>query len=364
MQGFNMGRYIPPAALDENPTTTFNRAAGKRHALGARARPDGSLIVRFELPFAIWCDNCPKPTVIGQGVRFNAAKRTVGRYYSTPIHSFRFTHTACGGEIEVRTDPKNTAYVLASGGRKRDTGEDKDDSLVKSGEALLAITTTPKEAQDQRETAFSHLEKTIEDRAALAAGARRIDELADATARDWDNPYERNAALRRAFRVGRKERERQAGVDEGIKERLGLEVDLLPESEEDARRARLVDFGVAAGGGGPGEVGKNEEKVLAKPLFESGEMSSGTTADSKPTRALKTERLASKRKTALVSEIVGNTRLARDPFLEPKARGGGTPVPTVIPGLKRKRVTGEQKDQSPGRPAGKVAAVLVDYDSD
>lgn len=354
-----MGRYIPPAALDENPTTTFNRAAGKRHALGSRARPDGSLVVRFELPFAIWCDSCPKPTVIGQGVRFNAAKRTVGRYYSTPIHSFRFTHTACGGEIEVRTDPKNTAYVLASGGRKRDTGEDKDkdESLVQSGEALL---TTPKEAQDQRETAFSHLEKTIEDRAALAAGARRIDELADATARDWDNPYERNAALRRAFRVGRKERERQAGVDEGIKERMGLGVDLLPETEEDARRARLVDFGVAAGGRGEE---KKEEMVLAKPLFESGEVSSGTTADSKPPRALKSERLASKRKTALVSEIVGNTRIARDPFLERKGRGG-VPASTVLPGLKRKRDAGGQKDRSPERPAGKVAAVLVDYDSD
>ncbi|KAJ4392937.1 Protein saf4 [Gnomoniopsis smithogilvyi] len=351
MQGFNMGRYIPPAALDANPTTTFNRASGKGHALGSRARPDGSLVVRFEMPFAIWCDHCPKPTIIGQGVRFNAAKRKVGNYYSTPIHSFRFTHTACGGEIEVRTDPKNTAYVVVSGGRKRDTGEDKDDSLVKSGEALLA---TPKETQEQRESAFSHLEKTIEDRAALAAGARRIDELENAAARDWDNPYERNAALRRAFRVGRKERERQAGVDEGIKERMGLGVKLLPESEEDARRAQLVDFGTG--------LEEKEEKVLARPLFETeSPAASRPTTDSKPSRGLKSERLANKRKTALVSEIVGNTRIIRDPFLERKERGG--PSATVLPGLKRKRDAGE-KDQSSGSSARKMAAVLVDYESE
>lgn len=353
MQGFNMGRYIPPDALEANPTTSFNRASGKGHALGSRARPDGSLTVRFELPFAIWCDHCPKPTVIGQGVRFNAAKRKAGNYYSTPIYSFRFTHTACGGEIEVRTDPQNTAYVIVSGGRKRDTGDDKDDSLVKSGEALL---TTAKEAQEQRETAFSHLEKTIEDRAALAAAQRRIEELEDAAARDWDNPYERNAALRRAFRVGRKEREKQAGLDEGIKERLGLEVELLPESEDDARRARLVDFGT-------GMVEK-EEKVLVTPLFTNEDLvMQGKTADKKPPRQLKSERVANKRKTALVSEIVGNTRMTRDPFLERKAKGASAAA-ALLPGLKRKRDADETEQRPEEKPSGKLAAVLVNYDSE
>lgn len=353
MQGFNMGRYIPPEALEANPTTSFNRASGKGHALGSRARPDGSLTVRFELPFAVWCDHCPKPTVIGQGVRFNAAKRKTGNYYSTPIYSFRFTHTACGGEIEVRTDPRNTAYVIVSGGRKRDTGDDKDDSLVKSGEALL---TTAKEAQEQRETAFSNLEKTIEDRAALAASQRRIEELEDAAARDWDDPYERNAALRRAFRVGRKEREKQAGLDEGIKERMGLGVELLPENEDDARRARLVDFGAKPGG--------KEEQVLATPLFASERPAvEGKMVNKKPPRELKSERVANKRKTALVSEIVGNTRITRDPFLERKVKGPSAAA-TALPGLKRKRDHGEKEETSEEKPPGKAATVLVDYDSD
>lgn len=268
----------------------------------------------------------------------------------------------------MRTDPRNTAYVVIRGGRKRDTGDDtnennKDDSLVKTGEALLA---DPKEIQDQRETAFSNLEKTIKDRATLAAAAQRIDELEDAAARDWDDPYARNAALRRAFRVGRKEREKQAGVDAGIKERLGLAgIELLPESEEDARRARLVDFGTGPPHTGEEKV-EEEKRVLATPLFGSERVAGKKMTGTSQRGGLKSERVASNRKTALVSEIVGNTRIALDPFLE---RKGGKSAPAAgafadaLPGLKRKRGVGE-KEQSPEKPTAKAPAVLVDYDSE
>ncbi|KAL9070099.1 MAG: hypothetical protein Q9157_005923, partial [Trypethelium eluteriae] len=74
MQGFNMGRYVPP---EHEGTLSGNQLAGK-HALGARAaklKSAGILTVRFELPFAIWCSSCPPETLIGQGVRFNAEKK-------------------------------------------------------------------------------------------------------------------------------------------------------------------------------------------------------------------------------------------------------------------------------------------------
>ena len=115
MQGFNMGSYVPP---DKEGLTTGNALHRKRTTPAT---------VRFEMPFAVWCMNCPKPTIIGQGVRFNATKTRVGAYHSTPIWAFRFKHNICGGELEVRTDPKNTAYVVTEGGRKRDTGEGKDE---------------------------------------------------------------------------------------------------------------------------------------------------------------------------------------------------------------------------------------------
>ncbi|KAF3762003.1 DUF572-domain-containing protein [Cryphonectria parasitica EP155] len=373
MQGFNMGRYVPP---EHEGVLSANQASGKGYALGARAsklRTEGVITVRFEMPFAVWCDHCrPHPQIIGQGVRFNAEKKKIGNYYSSPIFSFRIRHAVCGGVIEVRTDPKNTAYVVVSGGRKRDTGEGKaaDESLVGDGPLI-----TPAEREEQRETAFSNLEKTIEDRAALERAKERIDEIGEVSARQWDDPYARNQALRKSFRVGRKAREKEAEAAEDIKERLGLGIELLPETEEDARRARLVEFGAAPDR--DREESRAEGRVLAQPLFggnqprQTGTAAATTTASANasvpPRKLLKSERAASKMKQSLVSEIVGNTRLASDPFLGPRGRELTRSTPSIH-GLKRKRNPAKEYSSSlEDRPAEKVAAVssgLVDYDSD
>lgn len=404
MQGFNMGRYVPP---DQEGVLTANQASGKGHALGARASRlarEGVLVVRFEMPFAVWCGTCAPARLIGQGVRFNAEKRRVGSYYSTPVWAFRLRHADCGGWLEVRTDPRNTAYVVTEGGRRRDTGDGEgkngndgdgdgdgrgDDSLVASGDALLreqlANLANPAEQQQQRETAFANLEKTIADRAALAAASARIDELGDVADRQWDDPYARNRALRGAFRAGRHRREAQARADDDLRARMGgglaaVEV-LLPESEEDARRARLVDFY----GRRPAD-GEGEERALAGPLFGGREKGAGekeevvVTAKKKKNgkgktvggsrRLLKSEIAASKRKESLVSEIVGNTRSAKDPFLEPRSRDSTKPVGALLPGLKRKRVPSKEPSPPPPgeeRPAGQISArssALVDYDSE
>lgn len=372
MQGFNMGRYVPPE--HEGLVSTPN-ALAKKHPLGARAsklKTEGILTVRFEMPFAVWCDNCkPQPTIIGQGVRFNAAKKTVGRYYSSPIYSFRMKHGACGGELEIRTDPKNTAYVVVSGGRRRDTGDDKTDreSLVATGETLLQQR-TPREQAEARESAFANLEKTIEDRTALAAASARIDELGEVAARQWDDPYARNQALRKSFRVGRKQREGQAAVTEELAARMGLGIELLPESEEDARRAALVDFGSRPAG----EHEQDEKKVLARPLYGDSKTSkSGSevikASKGKPVKKLKSEAAAERTRQALVSEIASNRRLASDPFLEPRNRDSPKSS-TLLPGLKRKRsaeaqpITPQDAEEKLVEEASSTPVGLVDYDSD
>ena len=40
------------------------------------------------------------------GVRYNAQKTTVGRYYSTPIFKFRMKCHLCDNHFEIQTDPK------------------------------------------------------------------------------------------------------------------------------------------------------------------------------------------------------------------------------------------------------------------
>ncbi|KDN50662.1 hypothetical protein RSAG8_01160, partial [Rhizoctonia solani AG-8 WAC10335] len=115
MQGFN--KYYPPD-YDGEKHKSLNGYRGK-HALGDRARKldQGILITRFELPFNIWCGGCDAH--IGMGVRYNAEKRKVGNYYSTPIYAFRCKCHLCSHWFEMRTDPQNTRYVVEYGARQK-----------------------------------------------------------------------------------------------------------------------------------------------------------------------------------------------------------------------------------------------------
>lgn len=40
------------------------------------------------------------------GVRYNAEKKKIGNYYSTPIFSFRCKCHLCDNWFEIQTDPK------------------------------------------------------------------------------------------------------------------------------------------------------------------------------------------------------------------------------------------------------------------
>ena len=347
-----MGRYRPPDDDDRPPAK--------------RPKPDSRPpTVRFEMPFAIWCDTCPRPTIIGQGVRFNAMKRREGSYYSTPIWGFTFRHAECGGEIKMRTDPKNTAYVVVRGARERETGEEvvtEGDAVVMGGEEREAL----------RQNAFAGLEKTIEDRGKAEGAVERLGELEDVSTRQWDNPYKKNQVLRRTFREERKRLEKEGKAAEELKDKMGLGIELLPAAETDGLRASLVDFGTS------GDV-EGTDKALAKPMFApstKGATKGGTNGKTAPTRSrsfssketkgkLKSEILASKRKESLVSEILGNTRLVQDPFLD-AGRTAGSPGPTRFAGVRRKPDAGGGEPSPVEEVVGrtKPASGLVNYDSE
>ncbi|PTB76672.1 DUF572-domain-containing protein [Trichoderma longibrachiatum ATCC 18648] len=368
-----MGRYVPPE--HEGTITSGNRLLQK-HPLGNRARKlasHGILTVRFEMPYAIWCLSCPKPTLIGQGVRFNAEKKRAGSYFSTPVWEFRFRHAECGGAIVMRTDPKNTAYVVVEGGKKRDTGDGDD---VAKGESEEGVILTDKERDELRNNAFASLEKTIADRKRLEASADRIDDLQALSGRHWSDPYALNQRLRRDFRKGRKERERDAKRAEDLRDRMGLGMELVPEVEEDAARARLVDFGAVEDG---------VEGALLRPLFSSTTTTTDTqkqTSAKKVTTASafssKAERAASRRKEAFVADVLSNTRAAQDPFLKQQrlattngsdTKAANRPSPFGIVKRKKRLDDGASEDGVVSSDATKVPAPssvqgLVEYDSD
>lgn len=411
MQGFNMGRYVPP---DQEGVVSGNRLLGNR---AQKANAAGVPIVRFEMPFAVWCDGCEArtigrdgktthPVLIGQGVRFNAEKHKTGNYYSTPIFTFRMRHPACGTWLAIRTDPKTTSYVVAEGGRRRREYSDGDDegeggeflspeaAAARSAAALAGVEGGGAETSDlDRLDAFDRLERTIIHRAPAVPGsnaqakaegplsgldaARRLEALTRSNARQWDDPYARNRALRAAFRVGRHAREQAAADDEGLRQRLGglsEDLRLLPATEADARHAALVDFGSKPSGGEtPSAV--VDRRTLAQPLFGAGGDNSSRKARDRVRSAPRSLALgksaslptlptsspspspssssprdrtyaptteAAKRQRSirdhLASNVLANTRLTTDPFVAALTGGGngdGGKLKLPIKGLKR-----------------------------
>jgi coiled-coil domain-containing protein 130 len=93
------------------------------------------------------------------GVRYNAEKKKIGMYYSTPMFSFRCKCHLCSGWFEIQTDPQvrshalfvhrwgrfcpnlvscvqNTRYVVVSGARKK---EEDWDPAENGGFAVIGL---------------------------------------------------------------------------------------------------------------------------------------------------------------------------------------------------------------------------------
>ncbi|OAL36665.1 hypothetical protein AYO20_03997 [Fonsecaea nubica] len=369
-----MGRYVPP---DLEGVVSFNTASGKGHALGSRARKlktEGILTVRFECPFAIWCTHCRPEQLIGQGVRFNAEKKKVGNYFSTPVWSFRFKHAACGGWLEVRTDPKNAEYVVVEGGRRRDMGADK----VLDGEILIAGGAVSEEdkARLERDGAFGTLEKKIQDKTLFDSQKERLESLLKASDRDWADPYERSRRLRAEFRVGRRKRQADERSGEALKDKFGLELDVVGESAEDGERAKFVDFGEHRDLASSFSATTSNSKT--KPMFHSprdtGHLTSSATTTSSVSSPLSSSRRSQSsttakqdhRKEILQSTLRSNTRMTSDPFLREQD--------VWQPRVKRKRADEgeaeghhrhpEVKEPKTTKVETNSTALVVGYDSD
>ncbi|KAF2310918.1 hypothetical protein GH714_018520 [Hevea brasiliensis] len=117
--------YYPPEWTPKQGS--LNKFHGQ-HALRERAKKidQGILIIRFEMPFNVWCGGCN--SMIAKGVRFNAEKKQVGNYYSTKIWSFTMKSACCKHEIVIQTDPKNCEYVIISGAQRKTEEFDVEDA--------------------------------------------------------------------------------------------------------------------------------------------------------------------------------------------------------------------------------------------
>ncbi|KAG2327518.1 hypothetical protein Bca52824_010246 [Brassica carinata] len=71
--------------------------------------------IRFMLPVRVRCNTCGN--YMSEGTKFNCREEQVinEMYLGIKIHRFYIKCTKCSAEITIKTDPKNSVYVVESG---------------------------------------------------------------------------------------------------------------------------------------------------------------------------------------------------------------------------------------------------------
>ncbi|XP_041838327.1 coiled-coil domain-containing protein 130 homolog [Melanotaenia boesemani] len=225
-------KYYPPD-FDPAKHGSLN-GYHKTHALRERARKlsQGILIIRFEMPYNIWCDGCKNH--IGMGVRYNAEKKKVGNYYTTPIYRFRMKCHLCINYIEMQTDPATCDYVIVSGACRKEERWD-----MAENEQIL---TTERAEKEKLETdAMYKLDHGGKDKEKLTKALPSLMEIQEHQS-GWKDDFQLNSVLRRKFRTEKKVLAEQEEKDNAVKLRTNLSIPLLPEKEVDKKLAALLTY--------------------------------------------------------------------------------------------------------------------------
>jgi len=171
------------------------------------------------------------------GVRYNAEKKKIGAYYSTPIFSFRCKCHLCDGWFEIQTDPKNTRYLVVSGARQKDEYWDPKENggyAIHDTEKANAGPSDPLAALEKSADAQTHLTKVQ---------IPRLESLQSVSEHYNSDPYTLSLKVRKRFRTEKKvEKEKQA-MDDQLKGRYGLPETLrLAEDDDDAKSEARVEW--------------------------------------------------------------------------------------------------------------------------
>ncbi|GLI59751.1 hypothetical protein VaNZ11_001701 [Volvox africanus] len=248
--------FYYPADFDPKKHQTLNKYNGQ-HPLRERASKldQGILVIRFEMPFNIWCEKCGEH--IAKGERFNAEKKAIGQYHSTKVLQFAMTHH-CGCKITIQTDPKRAEYLVVEGARKKEESYRAEDAEV--------IELPDDEERERRDKDLLYRMEYQEGAKTKAMTEMErlvaIHDVVDARAAD---PYSLNRAMRAALRS---EKHAAAALDARRSE-LGLPegVPLLAQSEGDVLAAQLAFLTSSARAAASAEAAR--KRILEQDIFTS-----------------------------------------------------------------------------------------------
>uniref|UniRef100_A0A3Q3XJG9 Probable splicing factor YJU2B n=1 Tax=Mola mola TaxID=94237 RepID=A0A3Q3XJG9_MOLML len=200
MKGTN--KYYPPD-FDPAKHGSLN-GYHKTHALRERARKlsQGILIIRFEMPYNIWCDGCKNHIGMGNGVQF---------------------------DLKPTCD-----YLIVSGARRKEERWD-----MAENEQILTTEHTEKEKLET--DAMFKLDHRGKDKEKLKKALPSLSEIQEYQS-GWKDDFQLNSALRRKFRMEKKVQAEQEKNDDAVRMRTNLSIPLVPEKEEDKKLAALLTY--------------------------------------------------------------------------------------------------------------------------
>eukprot|EP00696_Hemimastix_kukwesjijk_P005817 gnl/Hemi2/1735_TR615_c0_g1_i1.p1 gnl/Hemi2/1735_TR615_c0_g1~~gnl/Hemi2/1735_TR615_c0_g1_i1.p1 ORF type:complete len:331 (-),score=82.05 gnl/Hemi2/1735_TR615_c0_g1_i1:294-1286(-) len=226
-----VNKYYPP---DWTPDKGSLNTYMGQHPLRERAKNLhlGILVIRFEMPYDIWCDGCKNH--IGKGVRYNAQKKQFGKYFSTKIWQFRMKCHLCDNWIEIHTDPQNTDYKVVSGAQR------KYEEYTSAANETIELTSKDDKKKLEADPMYK-LEHLGEDTRKAKEQAPQLNRLQDLMESRRDD-YVLNSAARGSFRTEKKRVAAEKAAQEKEMAEKGLSYPLLPKSAQDTETALAVRF--------------------------------------------------------------------------------------------------------------------------
>lgn len=168
------------------------------------------------------------------GVRYNAEKKKVGNYYSTPVYQFRMKCHLCDNYFDIKTDPANLDYEIVCGARRQENRWDPTQN-----EQIVPET---KETQRRMfDDAMYKLEHGSKDQKTADDSKPVLSKLYQRNDDVWKDNFEVNMRMRADFRKAKKELKAIEDADTKFATRASLAgIKLLPETEEDRQMASLL----------------------------------------------------------------------------------------------------------------------------
>ena len=225
-------KYYPPDWSPSKGSLNTYHASHPLRQRATRLHSHGILVVRFEMPWAVYCVGCHG--AIDKGVRFNADKQRVGNYFSTPLFSFTMRCPLCSNVIRLDTDPAARDYAVVEGARRKEVAaveraEEDGQLVVGAEEAEERQRANDVMARVERSSADERKARSVDP---VLLGLLRLNERM----RDDFGQSQRLRAHSRQLRQQWQERERE-------REEKGLSMQLLPANDDDARKAEARRYG-------------------------------------------------------------------------------------------------------------------------